>query len=187
MYRINLYPEFVQKRAQRRRRLLRTTLVAVVTALDAALVVTLVMTGVLLAERTSRLKDEVARLDAALQRASQPQPAADAARELLEIRRGRLDWTPKLAACGEAIDSMLLLTGMDARSAGRGGEARLEVTGLLCGTPPDVQAVPRYMEALRADPRIRENFSEVQLGTMEGGADGRFRISCQTPRKSEGS
>jgi Tfp pilus assembly protein PilN len=112
-------------------------------------------------------------------------PGMAVALELLQVRQKRLDWAPMLRAVGDTIDARLILTGIRARSAGEQGNARLELTGLMRGDPPDMQAVPRFMEALRGGAIIRASLPQVQLGAMEEGVEGRFKIVCQTPQRSE--
>jgi Tfp pilus assembly protein PilN len=187
MYRINLYPEYTEKRRRGKRRMLRTGLLAVIVALEAVLVVALIITGVLLGERAGQLRTEIAHLTAEANRGAAPSPEMSAALELLQVRQSRLEWAPKLAAVGDTIDPMLLLTSISARSAGRQGNPRFELSGVLRGTPPDMQAVPRFMDALRAARRVHESLPDVQLGTMEGGTEGRFTIVCQAPAPTEGS
>jgi Tfp pilus assembly protein PilN len=187
MYRINLYPEYQEKRRRGGRRMLRTGLLTVLVAAETVLVVALVISGTLLGERAGQLKAEIARLTGEASGGAAPPAEMNTAVELLEIRRGRLDWAPMLAAIADTIDPRLILTSISARTAGRQGNPRLEVTGTLRGASPDMQAVPRFMDALRVAPPIRESLPEVQLGTMEGGAEGRFTIVCQPHTKAEDS
>jgi hypothetical protein len=167
--------------------MLRTGLLTVLVALEAVLVVALIITGTLLGERAAQLKAEVARLTREASGGAAPPAEMNAALALLEVRQGRIDWTPKLAAIADTIDPMLIVTTMSGRSAGRQGSARLEVTGLLRDTVLGMQAVPRFMDALRASAPIHETLPDVQLGTMEGGTEGRFTIVCQAPAKPEGT
>jgi len=178
VYRINLYPEYVERRRVARERVGRTALVTIVVALELVLVVALAITGLLLREQAGGLGSEVERLQQQIDRVSGQRPEMDIALQMLEIRRGRIDWSPKLASLSQQIGGSLRLTELTGQTKGRGHDTSLELLGVIRTGGADMQPVSVFIDSLRADPRIGADFPSVRLGNLEGGGSARFQVLC---------
>ncbi len=178
MYRINLYPEHADKRRRTQGRMLRMAVLTTVIAFEAVLIVALVITGVLLHERAGALQAEITHLSTDLQSQVQPRPDLEVARELLGLRRARIDWSPKLAALSQQIEPRLTLTSITGRAPDNVHPAAFEIAGRVRDERTGVEAVSRFIAALRADRRLNADFPEIQLGNLGGGSAGKFKVSC---------
>ncbi len=179
MYRINFYPEFVERRLARRRRILRTTLVAGLVGLEGMFVAFLAVSGMLMRERTDAARQDAGRLAATLRTRSGPRPEIEDALALLQIRQQRIDWSPILAGLSNRIDPSLRLTEVTGRVSGKEHGARIELTGLLRAGSTSTLPVSRFLSALQADSAVARTFDEIKLGTLGQGGSDRFRIVCE--------
>ena len=178
MYRINLYPEYVERRRVARERVGRTALVTAVVALELVLVVALAITGLLLREQVGGLRSEVERLQQQINRVSVQRPEIDVAVQMMEIRRGRIDWSPKLASLSQKIGRSLRLTELTGQTKGRGRDTSLELLGVIRTGGADMQPVTVFIDSLRGDPWMGADFPFVRLGNLEGGGSTRFQVLC---------
>jgi Tfp pilus assembly protein PilN len=178
VYRINLYPEYVERRRVVRQRVGRTALVTVVVALELVLVVALVITGLLLREQAEGLRSDVASLRQQMNRASVQRPEMDVALQMLEIRQGRIDWSPKLASLSQQINRSLRLMELTGQTQAKGRDQILEIAGMIRGGGSDMQPVSVFIDSLRADPRISADFPFVRLGNVGGDGSTRFQVLC---------
>jgi len=185
VYRINLYREYAEKQARARRRRLGTAGLTLLVAVEIALIVSLVLGGFLLREQNRNLQSDVNRLTAQLARASEKPPGYGTAEQLLTLRRQRCEWSPKLAALSCNMDPSLTLIELNGQTPRKGGRVKLELTGLGRTGHPELDALTRFTSALRNDAAMAEDFSEVTLETVEGGASGRFRVVCQAAEKPQ--
>jgi Tfp pilus assembly protein PilN len=177
MYRINLYPELVEKRRQRRRQALRTASLAMILGLEGLCVISLFLSGLLLRERAKSLRREAQSISAQSQRRAAADKRIDAALELLRVRDGRIVWSPKLAALSRLIDPGLRLQEC---SGSTGNKTNLDLTGVLRSGGSDLQPVSRFIKALQGEPAVTTDLPQVMLGNLGGGDAGGFRVVCQT-------
>jgi hypothetical protein len=180
MYRINLFPEALEKRKEGRRRVGRTLIVSALIGLEAVLLLLVGLSGLLLREQASSLRADVERLATRSSRVSQPSPELEITRAMLSTRAGRIDWSPKLAALPRAIDASLLLTEVTAQTGEKGRPTRLEITGSIRSEGGGMEPVSRFLESLRSDPFLADDFPVIKLGTIEGEGAGRFQILCES-------
>lgn len=181
MYRVNFYREYFTRRRDARRRLAQTASVALLLAADAGLVLLLVVSGVLLGARARSMRAEIDRIGAKVAEISAPRPELDTARQLAEVRRTRIDWSPKLAGLSRTIGSSLILTGVRGQEAAGNKSARLEITGQARSGAADMDAVARFTDALRLDPAFHHDLTNVRLGNLGGDQSSRFQIVCEAP------
>jgi len=178
MYRISLYPEYHQKKRRAKLRLVRTTLLIGLLGLEFTLVGSLVMSAALLREQTSDYREGVARLAAFAQEAGQPDPLLETARQILNVRSSRIDWSPKLTALAAGISPSLQLDRVAGQCAAPKQSAQLEMTGGMRGGDVRLEDVSSFMEVLRSDSRITWDFPHIELGTLKGGSASNFRLLC---------
>jgi len=178
MYRINLYPEYVERRHVARWRMGRTALVTAVLAFEFILVIALLITGLLLKEQADGLRVEIGRLSQRVDAASGQRPEIDVAMRMMQLRLGRIDWSPKLASVSQQIDWTLRLTELMGQTEGRGRRAGLELKGVIRTGGAEMQPVSLFMDAIRNDPRISVDFPVVKLGNLEGAGSARFQVLC---------
>jgi hypothetical protein len=98
---------------------------------------------------------------------------------MLTIRGTRIDWSPKLAALGEGIGPSLLLDRIAGQMAAEKRSAQLELTGDVRGKSAELEDVSAFIEALRSDGRVSVDFPHIELGTLKGGGEKSFRLTCE--------
>jgi hypothetical protein len=138
----------------------------------------LVITGLLLREQARGLQQAINRLSEQVDSASGQRPEIDVAVQMLQIRRGRTDWSPKLASISGQIDPSLRLTELTGQTEARGRKAGLELNGVVHGGGAEMQPVSGFLEALRYDASVAMDFPVVKLGNLEGGGSARFQVLC---------
>jgi hypothetical protein len=179
MYRVNLYPEAAEHRRSTQRRLGRTLLVSILVGLEAVLLLLLGLSGILLREQAKNLQAEVDRLSTRAARAAQPDPLVEVARDLLAGRVSRVDWSPKLAALPGAIGPSLVLTEITAQMGEKGRPTRFELAGTVRPGASEMEPVTLFVESLRNERSLADDFPVIKLGTLEGGGSSRFQIHCE--------
>lgn len=184
MYRINLYPEFQEKRHRAKRRLALTAGLSVLVGLEVVLIVWLVLSAYLLDERVSRMRAQNAELAGRVEALDQPRPELAAANQILAFRRNRIDWSPKLSALSCLMDRSLMLDELHGQKQERGRPARLELTGTVLGArTAGAEAVSRLMDEIRLEPRIVGDLPRVTLERIEGGGSGQFQLVCESSQE----
>ena len=181
MYRINFYREYFSRRREARRRLLRTAMLSALLAVDAALVGLMVVSSFLLAARADSLRGEVARIAGQWRGIMKPRPELDVARQLVEVRRSRIEWSPKLAGLSRGIGPSLILVSVRCQVPMGAKPAQMEVVGQGRNGVSDMDAVARFTDALRTDPAIRLELPNVRLGNLGGDQSSRFQILAEAP------
>lgn len=181
MYRINLYREYEAHRRARRQAPLRAAMLSGLLGVELLLVAALALSAVLLDERIGTLRGEVHLLEEqAGSRGSEISPAdLSTARELLALRRARIDWYPKLAELGWELDPGLSLLEVTGLPADVSRPARMQITGLSPRRGGSMDAVFRLADRLRRSPAFSSDFATVRLATIEGADDTRFQILCE--------
>ena len=183
MYKINLYPEYAERRRQRQSRLALTAILTAAVGLEALLVFALGLSGRLLEERAAGLRSEVKLTRSAMESGGSPGAELEIAREMMQVRLQRADWSPKLAALSERMPDGLRLQEVSAHATGNAGGARMEIVGVVRAGTADMQAVSQLLGALTRDRRVASSLPEIKLGTLETGGTGRFRIICDAVKK----
>jgi hypothetical protein len=181
MFRINFYPEYAAKRRRARQRVLWTALLAVVLALEAALLAALTTSGILLQERARYLRSQTEQIAAALP--DLPPDNIDLALELLAKRRERIDWTPKLAALSAVIHDDVRLSEIIGQTPWRRQAARLEVNGVIRGARARMEDIARFADALKSESMITDDFPHVRVARLGSEAD--FRIVCELAQQQQ--
>jgi hypothetical protein len=179
MYRINLYPEAGERRREAGRRVGRTFLVGMLIGLEVVLLLLVGLSGFLLREQAFSLRAEVQRLGERAARVSHPSPELETSRELLAQRAARIDWSPKLAALKQAIVPSLLLTEVTAQVGEKGRPTRFELSGTVRAGEGEMEPVSGFLESLRSDRSLADDFPVIKLGNLEGGGASRFEIVCE--------
>lgn len=179
MYRVNLYPEAAEQRRQARARLRRTLLVSVLVGLELVLVLLVGLSGVLLREQARTLRVEVNRLSTRALKAEQPDPVMETARDLLANRAARIDWSPKLETLAHTIGPSLVLTEVTAQMGEKGRPTRFELSGSVRPGASEMGPVTLFLESLRNERSLADDFPVIKLGVLEGVGSSRFQIRCE--------
>ena len=150
--------------------------------LEVVLVCTLVLSSILLGEQARSLKAEVGRLSGLVEQETSASPAElmHMARQIIQIRNSRIDWSPKLSSVSELIDSEVRLVQVVGQVAQKNGPARLSISGVAEGVNNEMDAVTSFMKTLRTSSSIAGDFPNVRLETIEGNRSGRFRVVCNS-------
>ncbi|MBI5836767.1 MAG: hypothetical protein HZB25_05960 [Candidatus Eisenbacteria bacterium] len=178
MYRVNLYPEFEGNRLAARRRAVRAAVYGVVLGIEVALIGALAVSAGLLGERAAALRAGLPRLESRIQAGAGSLPELQAARDLLQVRRERIDWSPKLAALSEQLDASLLLMRVTGHAPSRNSAARFEIEGIVRDGGRSLEQVSGLMARLRDEPRFSSDFPVVNLGTLGKQGTNRFELQC---------
>ncbi len=180
LYKINLYPEQAERRRAVSRRVGRSALLTALLAVEILLVGWLFVSGMLLREKAGGLRAEIARLSEQIASTPAPGPEIETARDLLETRRARIDWAPKLAILPEIVEGPFHLRSVSCRrfAGNRPSSMSLEIVSLDRGHLDPVAIV---LQRLEHDDRVRRDLPEVRLGTVEDGMYGRYIIHCESP------
>lgn len=178
MYRVNLYREFFEGRALRRRRLVSLSLLVVLGSLGVLLIAVGVANGILIAERRAALEKELTQSGSA-PAGSEASPDLSMAKQLLQLRRERIEWSPKIAALAARTSPVLRLVEVRGEIERKGVPAYLEIQGVVRADAGGTEPVIAFIEGLREDPAVHGDFPEVSLGTLEGEGSGRFRVICR--------
>jgi hypothetical protein len=183
MYRINLYPEHLEKRREVRRGVARTSLFTAILGVEFLLVASLGLTGLLIREQADTLRGEAAELSQRAERGPTDEPELAVGREILRLREERIEWAPKLAVLSRSIDRRLRLSELEGRIGIRRQTPSLELKGeILPGG--SMQTVFGFVDELQSDSWISEDFPEIKLGNLEGGGASRFLLVCEPTRKA---
>ncbi|MBM3285861.1 MAG: hypothetical protein FJY88_00700 [Candidatus Eisenbacteria bacterium] len=187
-YRLNFYRDYHLRRRLARRRTYWTAAVTVLIGIEVVIVGVLVLSSVLLGQQVDALRGEISRVSLRTQDLSVATPEAETARALLEIRRGRIDWSPKLTAVSSCIDRQLRLESLVGQVSEKGRPPRLVLGGVIRSGGDQAAPVSRFMEAMRRDPSIAADLPEVRLGAMDASDAGesRFQIVCETRGGGDG-
>jgi Tfp pilus assembly protein PilN len=182
LYKINLYPEYDEKRRAARKRMFRAALYTAILGVEFILLISLGISGFLIREQVSSLGGEVARLSAKVQTVSAVEsPEIEVARQLMTRRRDRIEWSPKLAVLSRTIGPKLRLSDLDGRMRIQRQPPRMQVTGTI-RSGGDVETVLEFIEALQAEDWLTRDFPEIRLGNLEGGGASRFLLVCEPGR-----
>lgn len=183
MFRINLYTEREEKRRLARRKAAQTALIAGILGVNALLVAALGFGASLLQERRDALTGEISRLEAMVERGNRDNGALETARELYELRRTRVEWSPLLAGLSDALPQALVLGEIQGQVGRNRMRAHLEITGVTRNGESDLGEVSAFVNALRDDPRVTGGFPVVTLGSIRSGS-GDFQVYCD-PAKAK--
>lgn len=183
MYRINLYPEYRSDRRAARARTASTALLFTLLGVEALLVGALVVSGSLLGEQVDTLGSEVTRLQERLAEESRERPELTTALDLLEVRRARVDWSPKLLALYEHLDRSLALSELEGRAASKREPANMTINGEFRSSRATLDDVTDLVSRLSDDLRMQDGFDTVSLGNIRGDSDGEFEVLCQQKRE----
>lgn len=175
MFRINLYTEREEKRRLARRKAAQTAVVAGILGVNALLVAALGLGASLLQERRDALAGEITRLESVVARGERDGGDIEQARELYELRRTRVEWSPLLAAISDALPPALVLGEIQGQVGRDRMRAHLELTGLTRSGESDLGEVSAFVAALRGDPRVTDGFPQVTLGSIRSGS-GDFQV-----------
>lgn len=179
MYRINLYPDYQQKKLMARQRTMVMGVLMILVGLEIMLVGVLMVSDHLLRERATQLRDEMPVLEARLQSLTHPRPELELATELLSHRGNRLDWTPKLAAIADSCSPELVFSEVEGRSRSQHEPPHLRIKGEVRHHANSLAAVTEFVRRLRDDERVGSEFPDVALGDIRDSDTGEFEVSCE--------
>ena len=184
MYKVNLYPEYFDRRREARQRVILTGALSALAALGLLLIVSLAVSARLLEERAGQLRAEIPKLESQLQAAQAPNPDFDTAQQLLKLRQDRLAWSPKLAALATGIGPSIRLLEVTGSSKRKGEPPKLSLVGVTAHSRAGMEPVVAFMDALRSEPTVSTDLPNIQLENLKGGGSSRFRIVCETETQS---
>jgi hypothetical protein len=187
MYRINLYRDYAARREHQKKRTVRTGVVAGIVGLEVLFLGGSLLSVFLLQEKIGMLRADIGSLPSRTLSVGTTQSELETARGLVKIRQTRLDWSPKIAALSQDIDSRLQLVEVVGQAADKGRPARLSLVGVWRGADTQMEPVSRFMEQLRKDQRISRDFPGIQLGTVQTDQSNRFQVICEPPKTGSGS
>ena len=184
IYRVNLYQERGARASRIRRGVVRGTLLGLAIGVEILLIGFLVVSGFQIRERARQVEARLAGSAAAAE--ASPDPArADLARELIQLRVRRVDWTPMLEAAAGGLPPDIILSKIEGEtSVGRGSRMLLNLEGRVTGSAEHLEPVIAYMQGLRDSTVITRTFPFVGLGTAQGDRGG-FQIVCRTEETEE--
>lgn len=179
MYKLNLYPEYELKRARRRRSTVLTGVLTAVACLQVGLLASQALNAGTAGRQADLVFRDLPRLEQMIEAEKQPSPEIQVARELIELRRGRVDWTPALAAISRAADRSLTLTKLVGDAGREPGETELTITGETRTVEGQLETIGVLMDRLRGDEGFRSVLASVSLGKVESGRAGEFEVECR--------
>lgn len=185
MYRLNLFPEYAERRRRQKTRAAIGGLVVSLLGLEVMLVGALLVSDRLLSDRAEALRRELPGLTARLQASARARPELDLALELVALRAKRVDWTPKLAAVGDQCALGMKLVELQGRNSSKRERPHFEINGESLDADGALTVVSAYLERLRGDARLTFDFPQVVLGNIRGGGSGEFAVVCTTPEVKE--
>ncbi len=175
MYKINLYRDHLELATRARRRIGATAVLSVLTGLGVLAGILILVNGWILRERTRAMENEIQRLSSEIQKRP-PGPEVQIASQLVELRRSRLLWSPKLSAAARSIGPSMRLLEITARTPHKGQPAEFQMAGV---SKAGTDEVIEFLGALREDRDVSEDLPFIVLGQLEESGTGRFQISCQ--------
>ena len=178
MYRINLYPEYRDNRKAAMARTASTAVLFTLLSIEVLLVGALVLSDSLLREQTDSLRIEVVQLEQRLARETLDRPELRQALDLLEVRALRIDWSPKFASLAENISESLMLEELTGRSNTRRERASLTISGQYRTKQASLESVSGFLDRMRGDARLREDFPRISLGNIRSDGKGEFDLLC---------
>lgn len=178
MYRINLHPEYEERRRRTRQGLLQTVLFSVLLGCQLLLVGSLILSAVLLDEQVGILTSAVPRLERSVADTIDAGRDRHLARQLFQVRDQRIEWSPILVAMAEVIPDSLEVVSIEGVSATPKDPASLLIRGHGDEPRARLDQVTRFIEGLRQDPRVVDRFSDIRLGTIKGDEAGQFQVIC---------
>lgn len=190
MYRINLYPAGLEKRARRAAGVRTTAMLALLGGANLLFLGLFVLAGLTLKDRADNTE---ARLAEARQRLAPnaadvtTRAAVNQARALLERRVQRIVWTPALTDLRRLLPNDVILERFDA-AEGR-GKARDTFSGMqLYGrlrSGRNVEPVMSCLDQLSASPAYRASFETARLDRVDNSQEvTRFTIACPLLRSA---
>lgn len=179
MYRINLYPDYQRNRSLARARTLTMGILIIMLGIEILLVGVLLVSDNLLRERAALLRDEMPTLGARLQNVTRPRPELALAQELLVIRSGRIDWSPKLAAIADNCEASLQFREVEGRARSQHEQPRLVIRGQTKRYANSLESVTQFLQRLRRDERLRTEFDAIALGNIRDAESGEFEVNCE--------
>jgi len=180
MYRVNLYREYFVRRRSLRGRAARTALLAGLLTAEVILVGLLTVSALLLTEHARSLRGEISRRSVVVSADTLTTRQLETARALVKIKAGRIVWSPKLSALAGQIDPSISLDQVVGQSAQRAQRARLSTVGIIRDQAAGMAPVSAFIDKLRGDPRITEDFPRIHLETIEGGGASHVQVICET-------
>jgi Tfp pilus assembly protein PilN len=185
-YRVNLYREREEKALRFRKGLVRGAVLVGVVAAEAVLLGLLLASGLEMETKAREMRRQVSGLEARVK--SEPGKAGlQEMRTLLRARLARVDWATTLSAVAEAVPAEIVLTEVRGGIGGEHGRVEgIEIEGRLAPGVADLAPVFAFMEALKADPVVSQNFPRVDLGTAKDRGN-TFQIICRRGEPGHGA
>ncbi len=179
-YRINLYPEYADKRSAAKRRTGLTAALAAVAGIQAFVIGSLVLNAQFLDSKIDSVSAELPRLEEYIQTESVPREDLVTARELVELRRNRVDWAPKLAALSHAVTRNVKLVKLEGRRENADSPATLAINGEAKVDSKQLERVSAFLGRLREDDAFGPSFASITLGNVKADINGGFDVNCRT-------
>ena len=185
MYRINLYPEYGAVRRSARLRKVRLVISLCMVALPILFCGALVTSYFILESERDTLETRIPRLSENLRTETRPTLELDVVQQLVQVRQERIDWAPKLAALSARIDSTLQLARVSGRVGVKKTPAYFDLRGKLIADQQDLQIIYDFIDDMREDPRLADDFPNIKMEAFKGGTECQFDLVCR-PAGREG-
>ncbi len=185
MYKINLYPEYRDSRKAARTRTASTAVLFSLLGLEILLVGALLLSDSLLREQVNALREELPPLEERLARETQDRPELSWALDLLEMRATRIDWSPKFISLAEHVGESLVLKELEGRASNKRESASLNINGRYRNKKASLSSVTSFVDRLRGDPRMLDDFSQISLGNIRSDGKGEFDLLCAPEEETE--
>jgi len=176
MYSINLYPEFIERRNTARLRVVKTGILAAFSGVVVLAIGSLIMSAFLINDRVASLSEIVSHQTNLIQNQSALEHELVSAREMLEIRSKRIDWAPKLAMLSEMLTEDLQIVEFEGAIERGKTKKKLAIIGETGDEDVQISVFTGFVDMLRMDPRLSNDFSSLRLGSVGGGSGTRFQI-----------
>jgi len=188
VYKINLYPAGLAKRANQSESIRNTALLALLGGVNALILGFFFLTAMTVKGQADVMEERTAALESRL---ANPGDAAlrsvtNQARALLERRAARTVWTPALNQLRNNLPQELILERLEASVSTNGDVfSGFQLTGRL-RSGKDVEPVMNCLDRLSASAAYRAYFERAKLDRVDNSQDvSRFVIACPLLRPSD--
>jgi hypothetical protein len=177
MFKINLYKDFESHRQAAKQGAMRRRMAVAMVIVAAVLTGTQVLSAYLMREQVSVLHAGLSSLERVKPAESIDNEQMAMARQMVQVRSARVDWTTKLSSIAQTKDDSFALTRIEGRSAVKNRSARFVITGKSNSGVVKLDVISEYVNKLRDDKGLNGDFPEVVLENIKS-KTGEFEIRC---------
>ncbi len=176
MYSLNFYPEYLERRKESRKRVFKTAAVAMLSGLIFFSIGSLVLSAIIINGRLSLASSYVAEQNSRIASQTALETELLSLREMLDIRAQRIDWAPKLAMLSEKMHEDLQIVDFDGCNDRGKKPKKLTILGESRNKDLQISVFTEFVDILSIDPRLSNDFANLRLGSVGGGAGNGFQI-----------